>query len=88
MYVKLKDKCLQELQLLWSPKTPAEQLITDMLECVRKEGAEVVATRQFGLNKMYFDKLFLKSEHYMYIHHINYNYPEVDEENICLFHHL
>ena len=69
-------------------KTPPRQLITDILVCAQKEGANVVNTYLYGLSKVYFDNLFIKSGHNTPMHLLNYNYPEVDEEKCCLFHHF
>ena len=69
-------------------KTPPRQLIADILVCAQKEGAEMVVTCQFGLSKMYFDELFTKSKLSIYIHFLNCNYPEIDEENCCLLSHI
>ena len=65
-------------------KTPARQFITDMLVCAQKEGCAAVTTFQYGLSKKYFN-LFRQQLEMFKISFINYNYPEVDEENCCLF---
>ena len=69
-------------------KTPAGQLITDMLACVQKdlEGVKLIGTPQYGLSKIYFDKIFFKLYN-LHFHFLNYNHPQIDEENFCFFPH-
>ena len=72
----------------------AEQLITDLLVCAQQQNVTTVILPRFGLKKYLF-KNFLKqiplSTSYSTIKHqghclfYNYNYPEVDDDNHCLF---
>ena len=67
-------------------KTPAWQLITDMLVCAQKEGCVAVMTLRYGLSKKYFTNNFFMQRREMFnVCLINFNYPEVNEENCCLF---
>ena len=46
----------------------------------------MVVTPQFGLAREHFEGLLVHGmNHYWHIY--NYAYPEVDEENICIFQH-
>jgi len=67
-------------------KTPAKQLIVDLLLCVKQEQPLInqVRTYQFGLKREILEKIFVLmsfENHSLY----NYNYPEVDEENFVWF---
>ncbi|XP_065885365.1 glycylpeptide N-tetradecanoyltransferase-like isoform X2 [Dysidea avara] len=64
---------------------PARQLITDLLLCAKQEQALVLLTFQFGLGKENFKYLLKQINRLYYIHICNYKYPEVDEENFCVF---
>ena len=72
----------------------AEQLITDLLVCVQQQNAAIVVLPRFGLKKYLFKK-FLEQiplppsdssiKHQGCCLFYNYNYPEVDDDNHCLF---
>ena len=69
-------------------KTPAKQLIIDLLLCVKQEQLPRIITFQFGLNSKVFEEVFLVPSYikvplYLY----NYSYPEVDEDNVVIFRH-
>ncbi|XP_065901461.1 glycylpeptide N-tetradecanoyltransferase-like isoform X2 [Dysidea avara] len=64
-------------------KTPAKQLVIDLLLCAKQEQAVKVATLQFGLEKDNFDSFVQFGAYYW--HFYNYAYPEIDEEKCCLF---
>ena len=70
-------------------KTPAKQLITDLLLCAKQEVLEIF-TYQFGHKREVFEETFstlLFEPHYrsipLYLY--NYNYLEVDEEKFVLY---
>ena len=74
-------------------KTPAKQLITDLLLCAKKEGILGIFTYQFGHKREVFEEtfstlsvqpLYFSTPLYLY----NYNYPEVDEDNFVLYPYL
>ena len=70
----------------------AEQLITDLLVYAKQQNATTVISPRFGLKKCLF-KNFLKQlpnssstmKHQGCCLFYNYNYPEVDDDNHCLF---
>ena len=70
----------------------AEQLITDLLVCTKQQNATVVVLPRFGLKKQLF-KNFLKQpgipgldiKHQGCFLFYDYKYPEVDDDNHCLF---
>jgi len=71
-------------------KTPAKQLIVDLLLCAKQEQPLInqVKTYQFGFRKEIFEKIFVlmsSTKYYVPVSMYNYNYPEVDEENFVLF---
>ena len=66
-------------------KTPARQLLTDLLLCAKQENFAMVSTHQFGLAEENFKDLFKPVNQYEYWHIYNYKYNEVDEENCCVF---
>ena len=78
---------------LVNTKTPAKQLITDLLLCVKQEGLIGIFTYQFGHKREVFEETFSTlpfQPHYrstpLYLY--NYNYPEVDEDNFVLYPYL
>jgi len=67
-------------------KTPARQLNTDLLLYAKQENLLMIVTPQFGLAREHFEGLLVHGmNHYWHIY--NYAYPEVDEENFCIFQH-
>ena len=64
-------------------RSPAKQLIVDLLLCAKQKGAEVVSTIQYGLKRDNFETLFFNCN-FVYLHIYNYRYPEVDEDNCCV----
>jgi len=70
-------------------KTPAKQLIVDLLLCAKQEQPllQWVRTYQFGLKRQILEEIFvlMSSDYYITNSMYNYNYPEVDEENFVLF---
>jgi len=66
-------------------KTPTRQLITDLLLCAKQEQVDILNTQQYGLTGRNFENLLVHDDQYEYWHIFNYNYPEVDESNCCVF---
>ena len=66
-------------------KTPARQLLTDLLICAKQENFAMVSTHQFGLGEENFKNLFEPVNQYEYWHIYNYRYNEVTEESCCVF---
>ena len=72
-------------------ETPAKQLITDLLVCTRQKNfATIVTLPRFGLKEHLFVDFFKPSAiagqgHCLFY---NYKYPEVDNDNHCLFGHI
>ena len=85
---RIDRRVLASVYAIVVTKTPPRQLITDILVCAQKEGANVVNTYLYGLSKEYFDNLFIKLDLNAHMHLLNYNYPKVDEEKCCLFLHF
>ena len=63
-------------------KSPAEQLITDMLICAKQQSASGVTLHKFGLKEHLFANFIKRSEGHFALY--NYIYPEVDDNNYCL----
>ena len=66
-------------------KSPTRQLITDLLLCAKQEQVTVLCTRQYGLDSSNFVNLLVRNYQYEYWHIYNYSYPEVNEDNCCVF---
>ena len=66
-------------------KSPTRQLITDLLLCAKEEKVDLLCTQQYGLVGNNFENLLVHNYQYEYWHIFNYNYPEVDENNCCVF---
>ena len=71
-------------------KSPAKQLFTDLLICAQQQRAVTVTLPRFGLKEHLF-KDFLKPSKLVGQGHClfyNYKYPEVDDDNHCIFGHI
>ena len=71
-------------------KSPAIQLIADLLLYAKLQNAISVMLPQCGLNQQLFT-YFIKPSNYIGKRHCifyNYNYPKVDDDNHCLFGHV
>ena len=72
-------------------KSSPKQLITDLLVCMKQQNVSYVSLFQYGLKKHLFTDFLKTSEltdqqaHWLLY---NYRYPEVDNDNLCLFGHL
>ena len=72
-------------------KSSPKQLITDLLVCMKQQNITDVLLFQYGLKKHLFTDFTKLSEftgqqaHWLFY---NYKYPEVDNDNHCLFGHL
>ena len=83
LYTQSNETCADVIAIL-ANKSPANQLVTDLLICAKQEKADRVCTAQYGLPRSAFEKLFANIAN-KYLHIYNYAYPEVDEERCCLF---
>jgi len=83
----INDKMVKSatVSAIVNTKTPTRQLITDLLLCAKQEQVDVLATLQYGLSRNSFENLLVHDDQYEYWHIFNYNYPEVDENNCCVF---
>ena len=87
-----KSRMVAEVIAIVITRSSAEVLITDLLVCASKQKATQVTLPRFGLKEHLF-KNFLKPsasefhgpEHCLFY---NYKYPEVDDNNHCLFGHI
>jgi len=77
------ETCADVIAIL-ANKSPAKQLVTDLLICAKQERADTVCTAQYGLPRSTFEELFANIAN-KYLHIYNYAYPEVDEERCCLY---
>ena len=72
-------------------KSSPKQLITDLLVYMKQQNVAYVSLSQYGLKKHLFTDFIKTSElngrqgHWLFY---NYRYPEVDNDNHCLFGHL
>ena len=72
-------------------KSSPKQLITDLLVCMKQQNVTLVTLFQNGLKKHLFTDFVKTSEitgqqaHWLFY---NYRYPEVDNDNYCLFGHF
>ena len=85
----LKGKAAEAIAIVVT-KSSAKQLITDLLICVKQQKATVVTLPRFGLKEHFF-KDFLKVSKFVGQGHClfyNYKYPEVDDDNHCIFGHI
>ena len=69
-----------------STKTPVRQLIVDLLLFAKQAQVQMFYTGQFGLARDNFASIFdFTLCEWRYWHIYNYRYPEIDEENCCVF---
>ena len=66
-------------------KSPARQLLIDLLVCAKRAKAESLGTFQFGLPREVFEGVLTLQPTKWYWHLLNYQYNEVDENQVCLF---
>ena len=72
--------------ILVAVKSPARQLLTDLLVCAKQAKADGFYTFQYGLRSDVFENLFIKGLGLIWhCHLLNYKYNEVDESQVCLF---
>ena len=71
-------------------KSPAKQLIIDLLICAQQQRAVTVTLPRFGLKEHYFKDFLKPSELVGQGHSLfyNYKYPKVDDDNHCIFGHI
>ena len=68
-------------------KSSPKQLITDLLVCMKQQNVTYVTLFQYGLKKHLFTDLLKVSGQQAHWLFYNYRYPEVDNDNHCLFAH-
>ena len=100
-YINLEDEeppaIFGRVIAIVNTKTPAKQLIADLVLCVKQEQILFISTYQYGLKREAFEETFLMSSYipsgrlpcydsplYFY----NYNYPEVNEDNFVVFNYM
>ena len=69
-------------------KSSPKQLITDLLVCMKQQNVTHVTLLQYGLKKHLFTDFLKLSElsgQQAHLLFYNYRYPEVDNDNYCLF---
>ena len=70
--------------ILVAVKSPARQLLIDLLVCAKQAKADGLGTFQFGLPENVFENIFTTRETCNW-HLLNYQYNEVNENQVCLF---
>ena len=70
--------------ILIAAKSPARQLLIDLLVCAKQAKVNFLGTWQFGLAKNVFENIFTARETFSW-HLLNYQYNEVNENQVCLF---
>ena len=70
--------------ILVAMKSPARQLLTDLLVYAKQAKVDVFYTLQYRLRSDVFENLFIK-DLIWHCHLLNYKYNEVDESQVCLF---
>ena len=65
-------------------KSPTRQLLIDLLVCAKQAKVDILGTHQFGMAKNVFENIFT-SRGINNLHLLNYQYNEVDENQVCLF---
>ena len=69
--------------ILVAVKSPARQLLIDLLVCAKQTKADAFLTFQYGLTNDVFQNL--TTIPIWHCHLLNYQYNEVDESQVCLF---
>ena len=77
-------KLLGVSTILVAVKSPARQLLIDLLVCAKQTKADVIYTVQYGLTNDVFENLITKADSF-HCHLLNYQYNKVDEIQVCLF---
>ena len=62
-------------------KSPARQLLIDLLVCAKQTKADVFLTFQYGFTNDVFENLTMIP--IWHCHLLNYQYNEVDESQVC-----
>ena len=73
------------ITVLVAMKSPARQLLVDLLVCAKQTKVDILYTFRFGLAKEVFEDLLNIYSTTCYWHLINYQYDEVDESEFCMF---
>ena len=91
MTFDLKSGKAANVTALVITKSSPKQLITDLLVCMKQQNVTHVTLFQYGLKKYLFTDFINTSKstgqqlHWLFY---NYRYPEVDNDNHCLFGHF
>ena len=75
------------VNVLVAMKSPARQLLIDLLVCARQAKADYFFTCEFGLPRHVFENLLTIGIQLRHLNLLNYQYDEVDENQVCLFCH-
>ena len=76
-------KLCASVTILVPVKSPARQLLIDLLVCAKHTKAEIFYTFQYGFTNDVFENLTMTP--IWHCHLLNYQYNEVDESQVCLF---
>ena len=71
--------------ILVTMKSPARQLLNDLLVCAKQAKADILYTFQFGLTKDVFESNFTIESTNWNWHLFNYQYNKIDENQVCIF---
>ena len=71
--------------ILVAMKSPARQLLIDLMVCAMQTKADAFGTYQFGQTYDVFENLLTMLARNFHCHLLNYQYNEVDESQVCLF---
>ena len=77
-------KLIAEVTVVIVTKSPAKQLVTDLLVCVKQQKFDIVSFYPDVVKKLQLDDILRKVECRNYCFLYNYQYPEVDD-NFCIF---
>ena len=84
----LRPCLIAEVTAVIVTKSPAKQLITDMLVCLKQQQFYSVSISSCLVIRLQIDDLFVDVKKAMYYLLYNYQYGEVDFDNVCVFGHL
>ena len=83
---KALDGCILQasVTIIVPAKSPAREMLIDLLVCAKQVKADIFLTFQYGLTNDVFENLTVHHSVY-HCHLLNYQYYEVDESQVCLF---
>ena len=71
------------ITIVASTQSPVQQLIMDMMVCVKDNGASFVVIEQRNIRSDILSSLSLKCLTSTLYHFYNYKYPEITEDKFC-----